>query len=88
MTTDDQTVQDAVRRVLGEGAHAHITRFPGGNLSITVTSRGHTATIDGHPGTGWGWSVDPGEDEGFSGHEQMAETLDGALLSVRGTIGA
>ncbi|MGK5533616.1 hypothetical protein [Streptomyces sp. URMC 129] len=85
--TTDQTVHEAVRRVLGEDAHADIVRFPGGNLCITVTSRGHTATIDGHPETGWGWTVDPGEDEGFSGHDRTAGTLDAALRDVHARIG-
>ncbi|MEU9304089.1 hypothetical protein [Streptomyces sp. NPDC048269] len=88
MTTTEQIARDAVRRILGDTAHADVTTFPGGNLSISVHSGDHTATIDGDDSSGWGWTVDPGTDDGFTGHEDVAETLDDALIGVRGEIGA
>lgn len=85
--TTAETARDAVRRVLGEEAHADVTTFPAGNLAIRVTSGEHTATIDGDDSSGWGWTVDPGTDDGFTGHELIAPTLDEALGGVRETIG-
>ncbi|MEV7723579.1 hypothetical protein AB0P15_02450 [Streptomyces sp. NPDC087917] len=84
MTTSEQTARETVRRVLGDTAHADVTTFPGGNLSIGVHRGEHTATIDGDDASGWGWTVDPGTDDGFTGHEDVAETLEAALLGVRG----
>ncbi|MFJ6214716.1 hypothetical protein ACIQGZ_15490 [Streptomyces sp. NPDC092296] len=84
--TAKQTAQDAVHAILGDTARAEIQEFPGGNLSLTIHSGAHSATIDGHPDTGWGWTVDPGEDDGFTGHEETAPTLEDALCAVRDAV--
>ncbi|MFF3861372.1 hypothetical protein [Streptomyces sp. NPDC002209] len=88
MNTTEQSARDTVRRVLGEAAHADVTAFPAGNLSISLHSGEHTATIDGDDSSGWGWTVDPGTDDGFTGHEDVAPTLEEALTDVRGKITA
>ncbi|MCX4749351.1 hypothetical protein OG455_28235 [Kitasatospora sp. NBC_01287] len=80
--TTEQTTRDAVRRVLGD-VHTEVTEFPGGNVAIAVSGAAHSATIDGHPDTGYGWTTDPGEDDGCTGHERIAATLDDALAAVR-----
>ncbi|MEU9111117.1 hypothetical protein AB0D04_04755 [Streptomyces sp. NPDC048483] len=77
-----QQARDLVRSVFGEQVHAEVTDFPGGNLSITVISGQHAATIDGHPDTGWAYSIDPAEDDGFTGHDKSAETLEEALRGI------
>ncbi|WP_441249427.1 hypothetical protein [Kitasatospora sp. McL0602] len=82
-----QSAREAVRRVLGE-VHTEITEFPAGNVAVTVSSDRHSATIDGHPDTGYGWTVDPGEDDGFTGHDELAPTLDDALKAVRAAFAA
>jgi hypothetical protein len=79
----EQEARDTIRQVLGDAAHAEVKEFPAGNLSITVHVGGHAATIDGHPETGWAWTLDPGEDDGFSGHDQTAPSLEVALAAVR-----
>ena len=76
----------AVRHAFGDTVTADIRSFPAGNLSITIRKDRHTATLDGHPDSGWGWSVDPGDDEGFSGHTDTAATLAGALAAIRSLI--
>lgn len=81
--TTEQEARDAIHHTFGESAHAEVTAFPAGNLSITLTKGEHAATIDGHPESGWGWTIDPADDEGFSGHENTADTLDEALADVR-----
>ncbi|MFF4647453.1 VOC family protein [Streptomyces sp. NPDC001389] len=85
--TADHSTRETIRRILGD-AQADITEFPSGNLSITVHSGDHTATIDGAPESGWGWTVDPGTDDGFTGHENVADDLEAALLAVRGQFSA
>lgn len=84
--TTEQTARAAAHRILGATAHTDVTVFPGGNLSLTITSGRHVATIDGDDATAWGWSVDPGTDDGFIGHEQTAESLEAALIAVRGKV--
>ncbi|WP_329165872.1 hypothetical protein OHB49_40210 [Streptomyces sp. NBC_01717] len=84
--TTEQEARDAIRHAFGDTAHVEVETFPGGNLSITITKGKHAATIDGHPESGWGWTVDPGEDDGFSGHENVATTLDEALADVRAAL--
>ncbi|WP_371793052.1 glyoxalase/bleomycin resistance/dioxygenase family protein [Streptomyces sp. NBC_01471] len=79
----EQEALDTVRQTLGGAARAEAKMFPAGNLSITVHTGGHAATIDGHPETGWAWTLDPGEDDGFSGHDQTAPNLEAALAAVR-----
>ncbi|MFG2894929.1 VOC family protein [Streptomyces sp. NPDC048248] len=86
--TTEQSARAAVRSVLGDDAQAEVTVFPAGNLSLTVTCGRHVATIDGDDATAWGWSVDPGTDDGFTGHEETAESLEEALIAVRGKIEA
>lgn len=86
MTTTEQTARDAVRRILGDDVHVDVTAFPDGNLSLTVTAGEHMAAIEGHDRTGWGWSVDPRDDEAFTGHDQVAPTLTDALAGVRDKI--
>ncbi|MCX4552977.1 hypothetical protein OG204_01815 [Streptomyces sp. NBC_01387] len=83
--TTEQEARDTIRRVLGD-THPDVKEFPAGNLSVTVHVGRHAATIDGHPETGWGWTVDPGEDDGFSGHELTAPTLEAALQAIRDTV--
>ncbi|MCD0483633.1 hypothetical protein LO771_14825 [Streptacidiphilus sp. ASG 303] len=81
---DAQTARGTIRSVFGDALQrVDVIEFPAGNLSITLGAGTHTATIDGHPDSGWGLSVDPGEDEGFSGHEETAATLEEALRRVR-----
>ncbi|MFD7256701.1 glyoxalase/bleomycin resistance/dioxygenase family protein [Streptomyces sp. NPDC059874] len=85
--TDEGTARDAVSRILGDAARAEVHVFPGGNMSITITLGRHTAMVDGEDATGWGWSVDPGPAEGFTGHDHGADSLEDALRGVRGKIG-
>lgn len=80
-------VREAVRRVLGDSARATVETFSAGTIALTVHIGTHTATIDGHPATGYGWTLDPGEDGGFTGHANQAETLDDALHQVRAALG-
>ncbi|WP_328914299.1 MULTISPECIES: hypothetical protein [unclassified Streptomyces] len=84
--TTEQEARDAIHHAFGDTAHADVTAFPSGTLSITLRKGGHAATIDGHPESGWGWTVDPADDEGFSGHENTAPTLDEALGAVRAAL--
>ncbi|WP_330177066.1 hypothetical protein OG875_28330 [Streptomyces sp. NBC_01498] len=84
--TTEREAHDAVRHAFGDSAHAEVTAFPAGNVSITLTKGEHAATIDGHPESGWGWTVDPGDDDGFSGHENTADSLDEALADVRAAL--
>ncbi|MER5640711.1 hypothetical protein ABT095_27650 [Kitasatospora sp. NPDC002227] len=86
MSTEDET-RDAVHRILGD-VHLELTEFPGGNISLTVSDDHHSATVDGHPVSGYGWTVDPGEDDGFTGHDEIAPTLEDALEAVRAAFGA
>ena len=82
----DEQVRARVGALLGEGVHVGVERRPGGAMSVTVDTGTHTAVLDGHPDSGWGWSVDEGEDEGFSGHANTAATLDAALDGIRGIL--
>ncbi|MEU3606278.1 hypothetical protein AB0E83_12605 [Streptomyces sp. NPDC035033] len=86
--TTERTARDTIARVLGADVHADVTTFPGGNLAITLTTGEHTATVDGHDSSGWGWTVDPGTDDGFTGHEDVADTLEAALAGIRDRLGA
>lgn len=76
-------VRVRVAEILGDGVHVAVERLPSGAMSITLDTGTHTAALDGHPDSGWGWSVDEGEDEGFSGHADTADTLDSALERIR-----
>ena len=79
----EQQVRVRVAEILDEGVHVAVQRFPSGAMSVTLDTGTHTAVLDGHPDSGWGWSVDEGEDEGFSGHGDTAPTLDTALEGIR-----
>ncbi|WNI20427.1 glyoxalase/bleomycin resistance/dioxygenase family protein [Streptomyces sp. ITFR-16] len=79
----EQEARTAVQQVLGETAHPEVTVYPAGNVSLTVRLGAHVATVDGHPESGWGWTLDPGEDVGFSGHDDTAPTLEAALTAAR-----
>ncbi|WP_051877432.1 hypothetical protein [Streptomyces natalensis] len=81
-----QQARDLVRSVFGDRVHAEVTGFPGGNLSLAIAGSRHSATIDGHPDTGWAYTVDPAEDDGFTGHDQAAETLEEALRDIHGKL--
>lgn len=81
MTTENDA-RNAIRHAFGNTAAISIESFPAGNLSITISKGGHAATIDGHLDSGWGWSIDPAEDDGFTGHENTAPTLDEALAAI------
>ncbi|WP_051798822.1 hypothetical protein [Streptomyces sp. NRRL S-337] len=81
-----QQARDLVRSVFGDGIHAEVTGFPGGNLSLALCGSRHSATVDGHPDTGWAYTVDPGEDDGFTGHDRAADTLEEALRAIHGTL--
>ncbi|WNI20568.1 hypothetical protein [Streptomyces sp. ITFR-16] len=85
MTTEDDA-RAAILHAFGDSATVHIESFPAGNLSITLARGGHTATIDGHPDSGWGWTVDPVEDDGFTGHENTAPSLDEALAALHAAL--
>ncbi len=37
---------------------------------------------------GYGWTVAPGEDDGYTGHDEIAPTLDDALEAVRAAFAA
>ncbi|MGW2837324.1 VOC family protein [Streptomyces sp. NPDC001493] len=84
--TTAQDAQTAIRHAFGDAAHADITTLPAGNLAITLTKGDHAATIDGHDDSGWGWTVDPADDDGFTGHENIAASLDEALTAVRAAL--
>ncbi|MFE2555986.1 hypothetical protein ACFXGT_08110 [Streptomyces sp. NPDC059352] len=87
--TTEQAVRAAVDRVLGPAAQTiHVITFPGGNASLTITIGEHTAVLDGEDSSGWGWTVDPGTDDGFTGHEQVADTLEAALTQIRQQLSA
>ncbi|WP_405674866.1 glyoxalase/bleomycin resistance/dioxygenase family protein [Streptomyces sp. NBC_01511] len=81
-----QEARDAIRHAFGDTAHAKVTAYPAGNVSITLTRGEHTATIQGHPENGWGWSVDPADDAGFTGHDNTTATLNEALAGVRAAL--
>ncbi|MFD9540782.1 hypothetical protein [Streptomyces sp. NPDC060022] len=82
----EQEARAAIRHALGDVASIDIETFPAGNLSITITKGEHAATIDGHTESGWGWSIDPVEDDGFSGHENTADTLEEVLVSIHAAL--
>ncbi|MFE7485438.1 glyoxalase/bleomycin resistance/dioxygenase family protein [Streptomyces sp. NPDC057552] len=84
--TTAQDARKAIHHTFGDTAHSDIRTLPAGNLAITITKNGHAATIDGHDGTGWGWTIDPAEGDGFTGHENISPTLDEALTSVRAAL--
>ncbi|WP_328929764.1 hypothetical protein OG429_37760 [Streptomyces sp. NBC_00190] len=86
--TDELTAREAVRRILGDAAQTDVRVHPGGNMSITITVGRRAAMIDGEDATGWGWSLDPGPAEGFTGHDHTAEGIEEALRGVRGKIGS
>ncbi len=79
----EETARQAVRTVFGDTAAVDVIEFPQGRLSLTVRGSAHTATVDGSEGSGWGWTVDPGEDEGVAGHANTAASLQEALLEIR-----
>lgn len=73
----------AVRSLLGDAAEVSVEEFPSGAVSILIRHDGGVAVIDGLPsGTEWGFSVDSAEWAGFTGHDQIAASLDEALISV------
>ena len=82
----EKQVRVHVAEILGNAVHVAVERLPGGAMSVTLDTGTHTATLDGHPDSGWGWSVDEGEDEGYSGHANTAATLDAALDGIRGIL--
>ncbi|MEU0406195.1 hypothetical protein ABZ318_39620 [Streptomyces sp. NPDC006197] len=82
MTSADEA-RSAAAHILGPGAAIKTVTLPGGNVSLTVVLEGHTLVVDGHPETGWGWSIDPDEASGFTGHDRTADTLDDALHGAR-----
>ncbi|MFD5211549.1 VOC family protein [Streptomyces anulatus] len=84
--TTAQEAQTAIHHAFGDTAHTDIKTLPAGNLAITITKGDHAATIDGHDSSGWGWTVDPADDDGFTGHENIAATLDEALTSIRAAL--
>lgn len=78
-----QQVRVRVAEILGDSVHVDVEQFPSGTMSVTLDTGSHTAVLDGHPDSGWGWTVDAGEDDGFSGHENTSPTLDAALDGIR-----
>ncbi|SEE24992.1 hypothetical protein [Streptomyces sp. TLI_105] len=87
MTSTDEA-RSAAAHILGPGAAIETATHPGGSLSLTVTLGDHTVVIDGHPETGWGWSIDPDEASGSAGHDRTADTLDDALHAARTALAA
>ena len=83
----EETARQAVRAVFGDAVTVDVTTLAGGRMSLTVRGHRHTASLDGAEGSVWGWTVDPGEDEGVTGHANTAESLDEALRGVRDAIG-
>ncbi|MFE6225468.1 glyoxalase/bleomycin resistance/dioxygenase family protein [Streptomyces sp. NPDC057854] len=83
----EQTARAAIARILGADAHTTAIAFPAGNLSLVITIGDHTITIDGHDTSGWGWTIGPGTDDGFTGHENVADTLETALTQAREQLG-
>lgn len=83
----EQTARQAVRAVFGDSVTVDVTTLAGGRMSLTVRGPRHTASLDGAEGGMWGWTVDPGEDEGVTGHANTAESLEEALRGVRAAIG-
>ncbi|MEO5877654.1 MAG: hypothetical protein ABIS86_04850 [Streptosporangiaceae bacterium] len=84
MTTPaEEAVMRAVRSLLGNAAEVSVEEFPSGAVSILLRQGGRMAVIDGLPsGAEWGFSVDSAEGAGFAGHDQIAASLDEALISV------
>lgn len=78
-----EQARELVHAVFGARTHAEVTGFPGGNLSLAITGSRHSATVDGHPDTGWAYSIDPAEDDGYTGHDRAADTLEEALRDIR-----
>ncbi|MBD3550874.1 glyoxalase/bleomycin resistance/dioxygenase family protein [Streptomyces sp. SP18CM02] len=85
MTTADEA-RTAIHHAFGDTAHTDIKTLPAGNLAITITKGDHAATIDGHDSSGWGWTIDPADDDGFTGHDTIAPTLNEALTNVRAAL--
>ncbi|MET9706820.1 glyoxalase/bleomycin resistance/dioxygenase family protein [Streptomyces griseus] len=84
--TTAQEARAAIHHAFGDTARTDIKTLPAGNLAITINKGNHAATIDGHDSSGWGWTVNPAQDDGFTGHENVAATLDEALTSVRAAL--
>jgi hypothetical protein len=84
---DESTIRGAVNEVFGGAAGMEIIGLPPDRFAVTLHTDGHTATMDGSEESGWGWTVDPGEDEGFSGHGDTSPTLAEALLAIRAAMG-
>ncbi|MFD4392877.1 VOC family protein [Streptomyces sp. NPDC058495] len=82
-TTGEEEARAAIARILGRDTRTEVVAFPGGNLSLMIVFNGRSVVIDGHDGTGWGWSIDPTEESGFSGHDHTAGTLETALRDAR-----
>ncbi|QMU77562.1 hypothetical protein GXW83_19560 [Streptacidiphilus sp. PB12-B1b] len=81
-----QQVRVRVAEILGDSVHVDVEQFPSGTMSVTLDTGTRTAVLDGHPDSGWGWTVDAGEDDGFSGHQNTSPTLDAALDGIRETL--
>lgn len=82
-TLNEQDIRTQVVAALGESAEVTVTAFPGDRYAITVRTGGHAVTIDGSEQAGWGWSLDPGDDEAFIGHASQSATLEEALRGIR-----
>ncbi|MEU3400835.1 glyoxalase/bleomycin resistance/dioxygenase family protein [Streptomyces filamentosus] len=79
----EEEARETVTRILGPEARAEVTVFPAGNLSLMIIFGGVGITADGGDSTGWGWSIDPTEESGFTGHDHTAGTLAAALRDIR-----
>lgn len=79
---DHTEIRETIRRLLGSDAHADVKTFDSGAMAVTIHTGTHTIVIDGQDATGWGWSIDPKEQESFTGHTATAPTFGHALADA------
>ncbi|MGW1839613.1 hypothetical protein [Streptomyces sp. NPDC002067] len=77
-----EAIQAAVRQTFGPGVDSDVTVHDSGAVSLTLRTAGHVATIDGRADQ-WGVSIDPTEEQAFTGHETVTGSLAEALEQVR-----
>lgn len=79
---NESQIHKTIESILGDSKTAEVTTFGSGAVAIVVRSGVHSAVIDGHEDE-WGVSIDPLEDQAFVGHDQVAASLEEALVIVQ-----
>ncbi|WP_239375736.1 MULTISPECIES: VOC family protein [unclassified Frankia] len=70
--------------IIGKDVAATVESFPSGAVVIDIRVDGHHASIAGKPGDAeWGVSVDPLQEQGFTGHEKVVSSAEEALAVIR-----